>query len=101
MTADFDALADVEVLAEELRGAIEEIVRCGGRTAAGRHDAGPPPPRRSSPRGAVRFATTALERVAIIVASLVLSVGLIGLLSGFFAGTDPAGMSGAATHRSG
>lgn len=38
--------------------------------------------------------TTALERAAIIVASLVLSVGLIALLSGYFAGKDPAGVSG-------
>lgn len=45
----------------------------------------------------MRFATTALERVAILVASLVLSIGLIGLLSGFFAGRDPAGISGAGT----
>lgn len=39
-------------------------------------------------------ATTALERLAILLASLVLSVGLIALLSGFFAGRDPAGVSG-------
>jgi hypothetical protein len=41
----------------------------------------------------VKFATTALERVAIIVASLALSFGLIALLSGFFAGRDQAGVS--------
>jgi hypothetical protein len=44
----------------------------------------------------VKFATTAAERVAILVASLALSIGLIGLLSGFFAGRDPAGVAGAA-----
>jgi hypothetical protein len=38
--------------------------------------------------------STALERVAIVVASLVLSVGLIAVLSGFFAGRDQAGVSG-------
>jgi hypothetical protein len=38
--------------------------------------------------------TTALERVAIVVASLALSVGLIALLSGFFAGRDQAGVTG-------
>lgn len=38
--------------------------------------------------------STALERVAIIVASLVLSIGLIAVLSGFFAGRDQAGVSG-------
>jgi hypothetical protein len=38
--------------------------------------------------------TTALERLAIVVASLVLSVGLIALLSGYFAGKDQAGVSG-------
>jgi hypothetical protein len=43
----------------------------------------------------VRFATTALERVAIVVASLALSFGLIAVLSGFFAGRDRAGVSGA------
>jgi Protein of unknown function (DUF3105) len=41
----------------------------------------------------VKFATTALERVAIVVASLVLSFGLIALLSGYFAGRDQAGVS--------
>jgi hypothetical protein len=41
--------------------------------------------------------SVALERVAIGVASLILSVGLIALLSGYFAGKDPAGVSGAAT----
>jgi hypothetical protein len=37
--------------------------------------------------------TTALERLAIVVASLALSVGLIALLSGYFAGRDQAGVS--------
>ena len=37
-----------------------------------------------------------LERLAIVVASLVLSVGLIDVLSGFFAGRDQAGISGSA-----
>jgi Protein of unknown function (DUF3105) len=40
--------------------------------------------------------TTALERLAIVVASLALSIGLIAALSGFFAGRDQAGVSGAA-----
>jgi Protein of unknown function (DUF3105) len=40
--------------------------------------------------------STALERVAIGVASLALSVGLIAVLSGFFASRDQAGVSGAA-----
>ena len=39
-------------------------------------------------------ATTALERLAIGVASIALSVGLIALLSGFFAGRDQAGVGG-------
>jgi len=42
----------------------------------------------------VKLATTALERVVIVVASLVLSIGLIAVLSGFFAGRDQAGVSG-------
>lgn len=37
--------------------------------------------------------SVALERVAIVVASLALSFGLIALLSGFFAGRDQAGIS--------
>lgn len=41
--------------------------------------------------------SVALERVAIGVASLALSVGLIALLSGYFAGKDPAGVTGTAT----
>jgi diacylglycerol O-acyltransferase len=46
LTADFDALSDVEVLAEELRGAIEEIaaVAAGPQPGARRRSA---PPRRS------------------------------------------------------
>jgi Protein of unknown function (DUF3105) len=43
----------------------------------------------------VKFATTALERVAIVVASLALSFGLIAVLSGFFAGRDQAGVTAA------
>jgi Protein of unknown function (DUF3105) len=38
-----------------------------------------------------------LERLAILLASLALSIGLIILLSGFFAGRDQAGVSGAGT----
>jgi hypothetical protein len=40
--------------------------------------------------------STALERLAIGVAALALSFGLIALLSGFFAGRDQAGISGSA-----
>jgi hypothetical protein len=36
----------------------------------------------------------ALERLAIVVAALALAVGLIALLSGFFAGRDRAGIAG-------
>jgi hypothetical protein len=39
----------------------------------------------------------ALERLAILLASLVLSVGLIVLVSGYFSGRDQAGVTGAAT----
>ncbi len=38
--------------------------------------------------------TTALERLAIVVASLVLSIGLIAVMSGFFQSKDQAGVSG-------
>ena len=38
--------------------------------------------------------TTALERLSIGLASLALSVGLIALMSGYFAGKDPAGVTG-------
>ncbi|MDQ6744732.1 MAG: DUF3105 domain-containing protein [Actinomycetota bacterium] len=44
----------------------------------------------------MKLAGTALERVAIALASLALSVGLIALLSGFFAGRDQAGVSAGA-----
>ncbi len=44
----------------------------------------------------MKLAETALERAAIIVASLVLSVGLIAVLSGFFQNHDQAGVSGSA-----
>jgi hypothetical protein len=42
----------------------------------------------------VKSQTTALERLAIIVASLVLSIGLIAVMSGFFQSKDQAGVSG-------
>jgi hypothetical protein len=42
----------------------------------------------------VKLASKTLERIAIVLASLVLSIGLIALLSGFFAGRDQAGVSG-------
>jgi hypothetical protein len=42
----------------------------------------------------VKTASTALERVVIVVASLALSIGLIALMSGYFAGHDPAGVTG-------
>jgi hypothetical protein len=45
----------------------------------------------------VRFGAGALERLAIVVASLALAVGLIALLSGFFAGRDQAGITGTQT----
>jgi hypothetical protein len=45
----------------------------------------------------VKFGTTALERIAIVVASVALSFGLIALLSGFFASRDPAGVSSTQT----
>jgi hypothetical protein len=35
-----------------------------------------------------------IERLAIVVASLVISIGAIALLSGYFAGNDPAGVAG-------
>lgn len=38
--------------------------------------------------------TTPLERVAIVVASFVLSIGLIAVMSGFFQSKDQAGVSG-------
>jgi hypothetical protein len=56
---------------------------------------------RTAPRGRASAPESPLarwlERVAILVASLALSVGLIILLSGFFAGRDQAGVSGAGT----
>lgn len=48
----------------------------------------------------MRSATTALERLAIVAVSLLLAFGLIALLSGFFAGRDPAGVVGG-THQLG
>ena len=43
----------------------------------------------------MRIPISVAERIAIVVASLLLSVGLIALLSGFFAARDPAGVVGA------
>jgi hypothetical protein len=45
----------------------------------------------------VKLATTALERVAILLASLAVSVAAIAALSGFFAGRDQAGVSGSSS----
>ncbi len=54
----------------------------------------PAGPRSGAPAPESRLGRT-LERLAILLASLALSVGLIVLLSGFFAGRDQAGVSGA------
>lgn len=55
---------------------------------------------RAAPRGQTSAPESRLarwlERLVILIASLALSVGLIVLLSGFFAGRDQAGVSGAA-----
>lgn len=45
----------------------------------------------------MRFAAGALERLAIVLASVGLAAGLIALLSGFFAGRDQAGITGVAS----
>jgi hypothetical protein len=42
----------------------------------------------------VKSRATALERLAIVVASFVLSIGLIAIMSGFFQSKDQAGVSG-------
>jgi hypothetical protein len=42
----------------------------------------------------VRIPISFAERIAIVIASLLLSVGLIALLSGFFAARDQAGVTG-------
>jgi hypothetical protein len=56
---------------------------------------------RAGPRGRASAPESSLarwiERLAILLASLALSIGLIILLSGFFAGRDQAGVSGAGT----
>jgi len=52
--------------------------------------------RESTPERAEPRWIRVVEIVAIVVVSLVLSVGLIALLSGFFAGRDQAGVSGVA-----
>jgi len=52
--------------------------------------------RESAPGPAESRLIRVIERLAILVASLVLSVGLIALLSGYFAGRDQAGVAGAA-----
>ena len=52
-------------------------------------------PRAASSRSAAaRVPITIPERIAIVVVALVLSVGLIAVLSGFFAGRDQPGVSG-------
>lgn len=43
----------------------------------------------------MKLAGTALERVLIVVVALVVTIGAIAALSGFFAGRDQAGVSGA------
>lgn len=48
-------------------------------------------------REPAKLPTTPLERVAIVLASLALSFGLIAVLSKFFAGRDKAGVSGTST----
>ena len=53
-----------------------------------------PPSETLDQRRVVRIPISVAERVAIVVASLLLSVGLIALLSGFFAARDQAGVTG-------
>jgi hypothetical protein len=43
----------------------------------------------------VKLAGTALERVLVVVVAVVVTIGAIAALSGFFAGRDQAGISGA------
>ncbi|HWK18758.1 MAG TPA: DUF3105 domain-containing protein [Solirubrobacteraceae bacterium] len=43
----------------------------------------------------MKLAGTALERVLVVVVALVVTIGAIAALSGFFAGRDQAGVSGA------
>jgi hypothetical protein len=50
-----------------------------------------------SRRKGARVPITLPERVAIVVVSLALSIGLIAVLSGFFAGRDQPGVSGSST----
>jgi diacylglycerol O-acyltransferase len=56
LNADFDALTDLETLAEELRGAIEEL-----SAAAGPSSAGPSP--RPEPTGTEHAASSRLRAV--------------------------------------
>jgi uncharacterized protein DUF3105 len=44
----------------------------------------------------VKLASSALERLAIVLAALALAIGLIAILSGFFQSRDQAGVSGSA-----
>ncbi len=52
---------------------------------------------RRGPQGIDTRLGRLVERLVILLASLALSVGLIVLLSGFFAGRDQPGVSGAGT----
>jgi hypothetical protein len=45
----------------------------------------------------VSGAGVALERVAVVIAALALAIGLIAVLSGFFAGRDQAGVGGSSS----
>ena len=95
LTADYDALADVETLADELRSSIDELLAAAGSPRQQPTDGGTACHAQAPCAGGrVKLAGTALERIAIVVASLILSVGLIAVLSGFFQNHDPAGVSG-------
>ncbi len=102
LTADYDALADVETLA---RGAACRD-RGARRPSAEAPECEPDPAaaarrgRRADPDCRVDWDSRTgrlLERVAIGVASLVLSVGAIAVLSGYFAGNDRPGSPAAPT----
>ena len=101
LNADYDALPDLEVLADELRAAIDELVDGGRPQPAGRSPvgAGLGDRARSDPRVDVRAAAAGrchelVERTLIVVVSLAISIGVIALLSGgLLAGRDDPGVS--------
>ena len=100
LNADYDAIGDLEALADELRASIEELAAAAGRgPGPDPADGAPsPPPTEISLQPVNRRGRSPMrlvERVVIVILAFALAVGIIAVLSGgLLAGRDNPGITG-------